>query len=89
MAIRRADLQLAEQLDLAFQPYATDPALMCIVLDALVRRGWEPAIHYDPIHRSWHCMLRGPGYHRMEDPSLPKAVVYAALNALDVDVYRA
>lgn len=83
-----ADLALAERLDLVLRPYATDPQLACIVLDAIIRRGWRPTLDYQPAHGTWHAMLRrGDAFQRAEGQSLAQAVVFAALGALELDTH--
>lgn len=42
--IDRTSRALAERLELALAPYAIDAALMTVLLNALVRRGYDPTI---------------------------------------------
>ncbi len=82
-AIDASSLEIARQLDLAMGRYATDGALLVGLLDALLRRGWEPRISYNAAVGEWHCGLARDGtYHQSLGRTVTMAVVAAAVDAL-------
>jgi hypothetical protein len=75
---------IATHIDLPPAPRIPDGDYVLALLDAMVARGWQPELIYNPAHGEWLALLRGPdgAFHRNEHPNIARALIGCVVRAL-------